>query len=626
MFLLFCTLSFCSSSTLYSSSVSVYADEAMLIPINTSVMISRVPGLPRMPIVIPPVKSTVETKLVDDQSAKGNFLSSGSSFEASDFDDDFGDDIYATNPEFTMRQSNIPPNKSDEDSKIKALVESSGFHGQSQAADGLVRGCGLRQKTPPPGYICRRCNIPGHYIQHCPTNGDPSFDIRKVKPTTAVLEPNEAAFEKEVEGISSVRSTVVDLPPELRCPLCNEVMTDAVFTSKCCYRSFCVKCIRDYIISKSMCFCEAKNILADDLVPNKTVRDTINRILESGNSSAGSSIHIQDLESAHCLPPKTPSPTQSAVSNVDQKLPPTVEDPQNVKECVDKNEATSVKETIIRIHDLSKATPESASVKDHISQNSVVPPVEAQQKLAASDAGKKKKRKRFSPSNESDVQGMAIQTGMNGYAGPSNFYHHSPGMQTQMDGYMGPFAANTPYYTGYHLDPVIEPWANVMLPELEPHYFTYPPMIPPQREIGIRLNGQPPYTRKEEFKARRTDSTRNGEIERQSENRELPRDDNFRKHCNNANVLSTPKPSQVRTSPSLERESKRSSNRDHNRGSHHHRSSRVSLKRFGNDIPHSSLKRKAEQHERDHDYVGKRHHQSASNATYSGSSIGLCAY
>jgi E3 ubiquitin-protein ligase RBBP6 len=45
-----------------------------------------------------------------------------------------------------------------------------------------------------------------------------------------------------------------------------------------------------------MCVCGATNILADDLLPNKTLRDTINRILESGNSStenAGSTFQIQ---------------------------------------------------------------------------------------------------------------------------------------------------------------------------------------------------------------------------------------------------------------------------------------------------------------------------------------------
>lgn len=48
-----------------------------------------------------------------------------------------------------------------------------------------------------------------------------------------------------------------------------------------------------------MCVCGATNILADDLLPNKTLRDTINRILESGNSSAenaGSTFQIQGSE------------------------------------------------------------------------------------------------------------------------------------------------------------------------------------------------------------------------------------------------------------------------------------------------------------------------------------------
>jgi hypothetical protein len=29
---------------------------------------------------------------------------------------------------------------------------------------------------PPPGYECKRCGKPGHYIKYCPTNGDPTFD------------------------------------------------------------------------------------------------------------------------------------------------------------------------------------------------------------------------------------------------------------------------------------------------------------------------------------------------------------------------------------------------------------------------------------------------------------------
>lgn len=53
---------------------------------------------------------------------------------------------------------------------------------------------------------------------------------------------NRAAFEKEIEGLPSTRS-VGDLPPELHCTLCNNVMKDAVLTSKCCFKSFCDKCM-----------------------------------------------------------------------------------------------------------------------------------------------------------------------------------------------------------------------------------------------------------------------------------------------------------------------------------------------------------------------------------------------
>lgn len=44
-----------------------------------------------------------------------------------------------------------------------------------------------------------------------------------------------------MEGLPSTRS-VGDLPAELHCPLCKDVMKDAVLTSKCCFNSFCDTC------------------------------------------------------------------------------------------------------------------------------------------------------------------------------------------------------------------------------------------------------------------------------------------------------------------------------------------------------------------------------------------------
>ncbi|KAF2313107.1 hypothetical protein GH714_009294 [Hevea brasiliensis] len=348
-----------------------YLDEAMLIPKNTSVLIRRVPGRPRMPIVTEQ-EPKMENKVEDTSLEKSTFMAADLSAMKDTEDtewDEFGNDLYAI-PEAPLVQSSNavpdapPTNKADEDSKIKALIDTPALDWQRQGADGFGPGrgfgrgmggrmggrgfgrLGLEKKTPPQGYVCHRCKVPGHFIQHCPTNGDPNYDIKRVKPPTgipksmlmatpdgsyalpsgavAVLKPNEAAFEKEIEGLPSTRS-VGDLPPELHCPLCKEVMKDAVLTSKCCFKSFCDKCIRDYIISKAKCVCGATNILADDLLPNKTLRDTINRILESGNSSAenaGSTFQVQDMESARNPQPKIPSPTQSAASKEEQKPSP----------------------------------------------------------------------------------------------------------------------------------------------------------------------------------------------------------------------------------------------------------------------------------------------------------------
>ncbi|KAF2304185.1 hypothetical protein GH714_028401 [Hevea brasiliensis] len=205
-----------------------------------------------------------------------------------------------------------------EDSKIKALVNTPALDWQLEGSIGVGsrtqglngRGCGrmdghsfggLWKKTPPEGYICHRCKVPGHFIQYCPTNGDPNYDFKRVRPptgipksmlvpnpdgsyvlsssATAVLQPNDDAFKKEIFGcFPSKRSwSVSDLPPELLCPLCKQVMKDAVLTSKCCFKSFCDKCIRDHlIISKLKCVCGAANVLADSLIPNMTLRDTIN--------------------------------------------------------------------------------------------------------------------------------------------------------------------------------------------------------------------------------------------------------------------------------------------------------------------------------------------------------------
>jgi E3 ubiquitin-protein ligase RBBP6 len=111
----------------------------------------------------------------------------------------------------------------------------------------FIQHCPRENQTPPPGYTCYRCRIPGHFIHHCPTIGDPKFDDYKDKMSRSFA---PVVPVNPVDGIlyalapAASASVVDDLPAELHCRLCNKVMADAVLTSKCCFDSFCDKCKR----------------------------------------------------------------------------------------------------------------------------------------------------------------------------------------------------------------------------------------------------------------------------------------------------------------------------------------------------------------------------------------------
>ncbi|PON43170.1 zinc finger protein [Parasponia andersonii] len=634
-----------------------YLDEAMLIPKNTSVLIRRVPGRPRMPIVTDPIPK-VEDKVEEPEPERTSFPVADASVMKYPDDsewDDLGGDLYEIPEVVPVQPSNVlpeapPTNKVDEDSKIKALIDTPALDWQRQGPDGFGPGrsfgrgmggrtmngrgygrVGLERKTPPHGYICHRCRVPGHFIQHCPTNGDPNFDIKKVKPPTgipksmlmatpdgsyalpsgavAVLKPNEAAFEKEIEGLPSTTRSVGDLPPELHCPLCKEVMKDAVLTSKCCFKSFCDKCIRDYIISKSMCVCGATNILADDLLPNKTLRDTINRILESGGNSsadnAGSTFQVQDMESARCPQPKIPSPTMSAASKGDQKPSPVKEEaprvehpPEEAKPVVATQQAVE-KVKNARIVDVSEATHESVSVKEPASQCSApLVEEEVQQKLTSGEAGKKKKKKKVRmPANElqwKTPQDLAVDNYMM-HMGPSTYNPYWGGMQPGMDGYMAPFAGPMPYM-GYGLGPLDMPFGG-FVPQ-DPYGAMFP-VVPPQRDLadfGMGMNlGPHPIMSREEFEARKADLRRKREMERRGESRDFSKDKDFGREVSSGGdgPMMKPKPVQRpvdnRSSPPVY--------------NHRHRSERSSIERPPRELePPRPPKRKSDQlHDRERD-------------------------
>ncbi|KAF3655179.1 putative pollen-specific leucine-rich repeat extensin-like protein 2-like [Capsicum annuum] len=73
----------------------------------------------------------------------------------------------------------------------------------------------------------------------------------------------------------------IDLPVELKCPLCNTVFKDAVMIP-CCHHSFCEKCICLSLQENAMCpKCLCSRCRVEDLLPNLSLRKTIEHFLES---------------------------------------------------------------------------------------------------------------------------------------------------------------------------------------------------------------------------------------------------------------------------------------------------------------------------------------------------------
>ncbi|XP_010540822.1 PREDICTED: E3 ubiquitin-protein ligase RBBP6-like isoform X2 [Tarenaya hassleriana] len=672
-----------------------YLDEAKLIPKNTSVLIRRVPGRPRLPIVTEQnswllCRSRTDNEPEDTQPIKHDYPSDSSAMNPEDVEwDEFGTDLYSIPEALPAQSSNLiqdapAATNDDEESKIRALIDTPALDWKRKGPDGVGAGRGfgrglagrmgghgrvaLERKTPPPGYVCHRCRIPGHFIQHCPTNGDPNYDIKRVKPpptgipksmlmatpdgsyalpsgAVAVLKPNEDAFEKAIEGLPSTRS-IGELPPELHCPLCKEVMKDAVLTSKCCFKSFCDTCIRNYIISKSMCVCGATDVLADDLLPNKTLRDTINRILESGTDSADnarSAFQVQDMESARNPPPKFPSPCTSAASKERDRVSTGVEEtkieaaekqtkPTNAPESTN-DEAKSAKKL-----DASQA--ESLSVREATSRGSApVAEEEVQQKLNPDEQGKKKKKKKVRAATPG-LQWSGLQDLSADHMMPMAPYAFNPlwaSGQPGADVFMGPYPGLMPYM-GYGPGPLDMPFGGVIPPApgpFGPPGLMFPP-IPPHRDLAElgrgMMNMPPPVMSREEFEARKANLRRKREMERRGE-RGLSRDGGHpREACVNSEG-----PSSMR-SKSVTKRAQRSSSGDHHH--HQHGTERSSAERS----PKPPSKRKSEhrhhhydsdhqrepertksrdhkrprEHEREKSRDRDRHHRSSAETTTAG--------
>lgn len=211
----------------------VYESDSILIPKNTSVIVARVP-----------VAAAKKSWNKNDKSNDNNTFSTDENTKI-------------------IKSNNNNLTEGTEDDKIKEmLTQSTKDYDPSKYA----RGKGP-QGPLPPNYTCYRCGKPGHYIKHCPTNnvdvkrstGIPrSFMIpakadQKGAMITAIGEyavpiiDHDAYREVKKEKPpffpteSEPEAPKMEIPDDLKCSLCNNLLQDAVLIP-CCGNSFCDEC------------------------------------------------------------------------------------------------------------------------------------------------------------------------------------------------------------------------------------------------------------------------------------------------------------------------------------------------------------------------------------------------
>merc|ERR1719464_1221725 len=238
---------------------------------------------------------------------------------------------------------------------------------------GAGRGSYQSQRgDPPPGYVCHRCHVSGHWIQDCPTNGDPKFDKRNHRggggmrshlpvpkpatpeklsgdtsatthvPTQQVIVGTKCyqiptnvyesfhgdhskikAYIEISSGATSFSQSVTTSNPaaptidsRYKCEICQGYYVDARFTP-CCHSTYCNECIRQKITNNpTEIRCPScEDLFEARLLPkNVRLQDKVNQIVRS-----------QPKPAPMVAAPPAPAPTVvtvPAAPTISQPAPP----------------------------------------------------------------------------------------------------------------------------------------------------------------------------------------------------------------------------------------------------------------------------------------------------------------
>ncbi|CAH0564594.1 unnamed protein product [Brassicogethes aeneus] len=187
-----------------------------------------------------------------------------------------------------------------EDEKINAMMSQST---QDYDPSNYIKIRGANQVGPvPPNYRCYKCHQTGHWIKDCPlAQGSEPIEIKKstgiprsfMVPVEgpqvpgAMMTPNgsyavpvldhQAYNEKPAPAQAQQEDSSTEIPEDLLCSICHDLLTDAVMIP-CCGNSFCDECIRSALLESEdhECpDCREKDISPGTLIPNRFLRTSV---------------------------------------------------------------------------------------------------------------------------------------------------------------------------------------------------------------------------------------------------------------------------------------------------------------------------------------------------------------
>ncbi|KAL3218434.1 hypothetical protein MRX96_005940 [Rhipicephalus microplus] len=204
------------------------------------------------------------------------------------------------NYEKLAKTADLANSTASEDDKIKAMMSQSS---QEYDPSKYVKSRSMTGPLPP-NYTCFRCGKTGHWIKNCPTNnvevkrstGIPrSFMVTVDGPDhkgalltstgefAVPLIDHQAYKEVKKEKPPFVREATPEpvqepqLPDELLCMICHDLLQDAVLIP-CCGNSFCDECVRQELLDSEQheCpVCHETDISPNNLIPNRFLRTAV---------------------------------------------------------------------------------------------------------------------------------------------------------------------------------------------------------------------------------------------------------------------------------------------------------------------------------------------------------------